>query len=226
MRHHPYPSTKGARVRATVGIAAAVLIAAAPVPVTARAAEAVPLAVAVAALPVTDEDGRGYDRSLFPHWVDADRDGCNTRAEVLVEEAVRMPEVGPGCRLGGGEWESYYDGRTHTEVRGLDVDHVVPLAEAWESGASEWTTDRRRDYANDLGEPVALVAVTASENRSKADQDPSQWLPPSPEALCRYVTGWATVKVRWGLTVDPAEHDALVRLAADCPGAVVGAEAA
>jgi hypothetical protein len=212
-------------VRATVGITAAVLIATVPV-AAAHAAEAVPLAVAVAALPVTDESRQGYDRSLFPHWVDADRDGCNTRAEVLVEEAVRMPEVGAGCRLGGGEWESYYDGRTHTEARGLDVDHVVPLAEAWDSGASEWTTDRRRDYANDLGEPVALVAVTASESRAKADQDPSEWLPSSAEALCRYATEWTTVKVRWGLTVDPDEHDALVRLAADCPDAVVEAEAA
>ncbi|WP_435107935.1 HNH endonuclease family protein [Nocardiopsis synnemataformans] len=220
-------------MRVTVGTTtAAVLLAAALTPVTAlapaaaHAAEAVPLAVAVAGLPVTDESRQGYDRSLFPHWVDADRNGCNTRAEVLMEEAVLMPEVGERCRLSGGEWESYYDGRTHTEARGLDIDHMVPLAEAWDSGASEWTTARRRDYANDLGEPVALVAVTAAQNRSKADQDPADWLPASPEAHCRYVTEWTTVKVRWSLTVDPAEHEALAGLAADCPDAVVEAEAA
>ncbi|MEV6818880.1 HNH endonuclease family protein [Nocardiopsis dassonvillei] len=219
-------------MRATVGITAAVLSAAVLAPVTAlapaaaHAAEAVPLAVAVAGLPVTDENRQGYDRSLFPHWVDADRDGCNTRAEVLIEEAVVMPEVGERCRLSGGQWGSYYDGRAHTEARALDIDHMVPLAEAWDSGASEWTTDRRRDYANDMGEPVALVAVTAAQNRSKADQDPAQWLPASAEAHCRYVTEWTTVKVRWALTVDPAEHEALVALAAECPDAVVETEAA
>lgn len=219
-------------MRATVGITAAVLSAAVLAPVTAlapaaaHAAEAVPLAVAVAGLPVTDENRQGYDRSLFPHWADTDRDGCNTRAEVLIEEAVVMPEVGERCRLSGGQWESYYDGRAHTEARALDIDHMVPLAEAWDSGASEWTTDRRRDYANDMGEPVALVAVTAAQNRSKADKDPAQWLPASAEAHCRYVTEWTTVKVRWALTVDPAEHEALVALAAECSDAVVETEAA
>ncbi|WP_200904038.1 HNH endonuclease family protein [Nocardiopsis sp. RV163] len=219
-------------MRVTVGITAAVLSAAVLAPVTAsahaaaHAAEAVPLAVAAAGLPVTDENRQGYDRSLFPHWTDTDRDGCNTRAEVLIEEAVVMPEVGERCRLSGGQWESYYDGRAHTEARALDIDHMVPLAEAWDSGASEWTTDRRRDYANDMGEPVALVAVTAAQNRSKADKDPAQWLPASAEAHCRYATEWTTVKVRWALTVDPAEHEALVALAAECPDAVVETEAA
>lgn len=185
-----------------------------------------PLAAAVAALPVADEAREGYDRSLFPHWVDADRNGCNTRSEVLLEEAVVAPEVGDRCRISGGEWSSYYDGETVTEARALDIDHMVPLAEAWDSGASQWTTARRRDYANDLGEPVALVAVTARQNRSKADQDPAEWMPASAEAHCRYVTEWTTVKTRWGLSVDTAEREALLGFAQSCPDAVVETEPA
>ena len=207
-------------MRALPVIAAAVFLAslaAAP----ASAAEAVPLSDAVDRLQVAEESRAGYDRSLFPHWVDSDRDGCNTRAEVLIEEATAPPEVGERCRLTGGEWTSYYDDRVHTEARGLDIDHVVPLAEAWDSGASEWPTARRRDYANDLDEPVALAAVTARENRQKADKDPSEWLPSATAAHCRYATEWTAVKTRWGLTVDPAEHSALVTLADGCPNAVV-----
>ncbi|MEE2039334.1 HNH endonuclease family protein [Nocardiopsis sp. CT-R113] len=209
---------------ATVGaLSLAVLVIA---PATAHATAPVPLADAVAALPVAAESREGYDRSLFPHWIDEDGDGCNTRMEVLIAEATVAPEADERCRLTGGEWLSYYDDRVHTEARGLDIDHMVPLAEAWDSGASEWTTARRRDYANDLGEEVALVAVTARENRAKADKDPAQWLPPSEAALCRYVTEWTTVKTRWSLTVDQAEADTLTAAAAECPDSVVDTEPA
>lgn len=100
----------------------------------------VPLRSAVAELPVADETRAGYDRDLFPHWVDDDRDGCNTRKEVLIAEATTPPEVGPRCSLVGGEWYSYCDDATWTEQTDLDIDHMVPLAEAWDSGASVWTT--------------------------------------------------------------------------------------
>jgi hypothetical protein len=202
---------------AAVSLVTCTLVAGPP----AHAAAEVPLADAVAALPAAEESRDGYDRDLFPHWSDGDRDGCSTRAEVLLEEATTAPEVGERCRISGGEWSSYYDGQVHTDARGLDIDHMVPLAEAWDSGASEWTTQRRRDYANDLGEPVALVAVTARENRQKADQDPATWLPSAAETHCRYATEWTTVKVRWGLTADTAERDTLTRLAAACPDATV-----
>ncbi|CAL9381123.1 hypothetical protein SUDANB121_01068 [Nocardiopsis dassonvillei] len=190
------------------------------------AAAPVPLAEAVSALPVAEEGRAGYDRSLFPHWVDADRDGCSTRAEVLLEEAVTAPAVGEGCRISGGEWFSYYDGATVAEARLLDIDHMVPLAEAWDSGASQWSTARRRDFANDLGEPVALVAVTARENRAKADRDPAEWLPSDEGVHCRYAAEWTAVKTRWSLSVDAAEKDALLALAEGCPDEVVETEPA
>jgi hypothetical protein len=190
-------------------------------PSPAHAFAPVPLNEAITALTVAEESRAGYDRSLFPHWVDADGNGCHTRAEVLIEEAVVAPEVGERCRLTGGEWFSYYDDRTLTDARSLDIDHMVPLAEAWDSGASAWSTSQRRDFANDLDEPVALVAVSAGSNRSKSDRDPAEWLPPAQEAHCRYVTEWTTVKTRWDLSVDEAELDALTEVASDCPDAVV-----
>ena len=114
-------------------------------------------------------------------------------------------------------WYSYYDD-THVDgPRGLDIDHMVPLAEAWDSGAFDWSTQRRETYANDVDDPVALVAVTARSNRGKADHDPATWLPPHTPAVCRYITEWVTVKTRWGLTVDTNEHDALITTAAQCP---------
>lgn len=172
---------------------------------------------AIADLPVADESRTGYERTKFKHWVDADRDGCNTRMEVLIAEAVVPPTVGAGCAISGGQWHSYYDDADQAVARALDIDHMVPLAESWDSGASGWSSAERQAYANDLGDERALVAVTARENRQKADQDPAEWLPSSPAARCRYVGEWVAVKTRWGLTADPAEADALGQLTADCP---------
>ncbi|MEU0487530.1 HNH endonuclease family protein [Streptosporangium sp. NPDC006013] len=117
----------------------------------------------------------------------------------------------------GGSWYSYYDDTVIDNASALDVDHLVPLAEAWDSGASAWSPAQREAYANDLDESHHLVAVTARSNRSKADKDPSQWLPPYEPARCRYVTEWTAVKWRWALTADTAEKNTLTTLARDCP---------
>ncbi|QFZ20500.1 HNH endonuclease family protein [Saccharothrix syringae] len=210
------------RFSGTVAVVVAACVAVTPVQAQAAsdpaaAARTVPLRDAVEALPVADEIRDGYERTKFKHWIDADQDGCSTRAEVLLDEAVTPPEVTGTCTIAGGTWYSYYDDVTVTEARGLDIDHMVPLAEAWDSGAFDWTAQRRRDYANDLGESRALVAVTARSNRSKADQDPAQWMPPHPPARCTYITDWVTVKTRWGLHVDTIEQTTLRNHAADCP---------
>ncbi|MEV1167414.1 HNH endonuclease family protein [Nonomuraea sp. NPDC049784] len=199
----------------------ATLIAASPSQAAAQrlaAAAAPPLLWdAVADLPVSTENRQGYQRTSFKHWIDADRDSCNTRNEVLIDEAIEAPQVGERCTLTGGRWYSYYDNVTVGQASALDVDHLVPLAEAWDSGASNWTPQQREDYANDLSAPYHLVAVTARSNRSKADQDPADWLPPYEPARCRYVTEWTAVKVRWGLTVDTREKAALTEIAQGCP---------
>jgi len=183
-------------------------------PQSLRAAEVTTLGDAVGLVAVRGEDRAGYTRSSFKHWNSGDlTDGCNTRNEVLLAEAVVAPTVGTGCKLTGGSWLSYYDGQEVTDPGALDIDHMVPLAEAWDSGASAWTAARREAYANDQGAAVSLVAVTARTNRSKADQDPAQWLPPAPDAQCRYVGEWVATKLRWQLTADTTEMDALKVLA-------------
>lgn len=204
----------GALSLAVVPLIASTPAQAAQAPQSLRAAQVTTLADAVGLVPVEDEDRTGYTRSSFKHWNSGDlADGCNTRNEVLLAEATTAPAVAAGCKLTGGSWLSYYDGQEVTDPGALDIDHMVPLAEAWDSGASAWTAARREAYANDQGSAVSLVAVTARTNRQKADQDPAQWLPPAPEAQCRYVGEWVATKLRWQLTADTTEMDALKVLA-------------
>jgi hypothetical protein len=190
------------------------------VPQSAHAASySAPLMTAISDLAVATEVRTGYDRDLFPHWIDADGDGCSTRNEVLIAEADDPVTVGSGCSLSGGRWFSYYDRVSWTNTSDVDIDHMVPLAEAWDSGASSWTADRRRDFANDLGDRRSLVGVTDSVNRSKGDQDPTDWMPQFDR--CRYLREWVAVKHRWSLTVDASEQDALEDLADDCTNATI-----
>jgi hypothetical protein len=185
------------------------------VPPAAQAADySAPLARAITDLPTAAESRSGYSRDLFKHWVDADGDGCSTRNEVLIAEAEDAPSVGSGCALSGGRWFSYYDGVSQTSASALDIDHMVPLAEAWDSGARSWSAATREAYANDLGDYRTLVGVTASENRSKGDQDVAEWLPP--QQRCRYLREWVAVKHRWRLSVDSAERSAMTSLASGC----------
>ncbi|MEU4013497.1 HNH endonuclease family protein [Streptomyces pseudogriseolus] len=212
------------------GLAATSLAALLPLtlPAPAHAAETLPLAEAVTRLPVEVESREGYDRSAFRHWNTGDipDDGCNTRNEVLLSEAVEPPVVGSGCRLSGGRWWSYYDQAWVTSASGLDIDHMVPLAESWDSGASVWTAQRREAYANDQGADASLVAVTARSNRSKADQDPAEWLPPAADVHCRYVAEWVATKLRWSLAADDTEVVALRGVAAGCQAQTVTYEPA
>ena len=141
----------------------------------------------LARLETAAEHPSGYERALFVHWVDADHDGCTTRSEVLIAESRTTAQVGAQCAVTG-SWRSVYDGVITTKPSSLDIDHVVPLKEAWDSGAWEWTPSGRRRFANDLGDWRALRAVTAASNRSKGDKDPAQWLPPLTSFRCTYAT--------------------------------------
>jgi hypothetical protein len=165
-------------------------------------------------LVMTADQIGGYSRNLFKHWIDVDKDGCNTRYEVLIAEAIVKPKVGARCYLTGGKWRSPYDGKVFTNPTGLDIDHMVPLAEAWRSGAWAWTAAQRMDFANDLEDSRSLLAVTASLNRSKGDRDVAAWLPI--KAQCNYISNWIAVKWRFDLTVDPAEGEFLQNKITDC----------
>jgi hypothetical protein len=190
------------------------------VPSAAHAASySAPLMTAIADLPVASEVRTGYDRDLFPHWVDADGDGCHARNEVLIAEADDPVTVGSGCSLSGGRWFSYYDQVSWTQTSDVDIDHMVPLAEAWDSGARTWSTSVRQSYANDLGDYRTLVGVTDNVNQAKSDQDIAEWLPQYDR--CRYLREYVAVKHRWGLTVDSAEKQAMNSLGASCTNTTI-----
>ena len=107
---------------------------------------------------------------------------------------------------------SLYDGQTVTDPHTLDGDHLVPLANAWISGAAAWTGEQRTRFANDLGE---VVVVTAHSNRSKGDQAPPGYEPAAGER-CSYAQRWITIKATYHLTVTDGEHDALADMLTAC----------
>ena len=161
----------------------------------------------------------GYERALFKLWIDADSDGCNTREEVLIEEAIIKPKIGKSCTLTGGTWLSPYDGVKTTKASALDIDHLVPLSEAWRSGAWAWSTEQRQSFANDLEDTRALIAVSLGQNRSKGDKDPAQWLPP--KGVCTYIADWIAIKARYQLSVDPVEATFLRTKVKSCKSSAV-----
>ncbi len=195
------------KVRALLALLAALLGSAVLLAPRAQAATvSTTLRAGISGLPVETEVHTGYTRDKFHLWIDADGDGCNTRNEVLIAEATTKPTIGASCTLTGGRWHSYYDNADWTLASDLDIDHLVPLAEAWDSGARTWTAAQREAYANDLGDARDLVAVTDNVNQAKGDRDPAEWMPPATGATCRYVAEWTAVKIRWRLTVDSAER--------------------
>lgn len=157
---------------------------------------------------VGPERHTGYGRDLFDHWKDLDGDGCDTRREVLIRDSrtATAPVGGRTCRVDAGLWYSHYDGVWLTDPSEIDIDHLVPLAEAWASGAHLWDRAQRERFAND---EQALVAVTASSNRSKGARDPAEWMPASSTGYCPYAAAWVAVKARYDLTMDRREYDFL-----------------
>lgn len=165
-------------------------------------------------LTVAEESpARGYSREEFPHWSTISGE-CTTRETVLQRDGTDVTVDGE-CRPVTGTWVSPYDDQAVTDPGDIDIDHVVPLAEAWRSGASEWSDDQRERFANALDVPQ-LIAVTATSNRSKGDMDPAQYLPPNQAYRCTYSQMWVAVKSSWKLTVQQEEKDALARVLQDC----------
>ncbi|KAL1595089.1 hypothetical protein SLS60_009776 [Paraconiothyrium brasiliense] len=155
----------------------------------------------------------GYSRDLFPHWI-TQSGTCNTRETVLKRDGTNVV-TDSACAATSGTWKSPYDGATWTAASDVDIDHVVPLSNAWKSGASAWTTAQRQAFANDLTNPQ-LAAVTDNVNQSKGDSGPEDWKPPLTSYYCTYAKMWVKVKSVYKLTITSAEKTALTSMLGTC----------
>ncbi|ONI69109.1 HNH endonuclease [Kribbella sp. ALI-6-A] len=155
----------------------------------------------------------GYSRDLFPHWSTVSGT-CDTRDEVLKRDGTGVT-VDANCEPTAGRWYSVYDATYLTDDSAVDIDHIVPLAEAWKSGANTWTTARRQQFANDRT-IAQLIAVSASSNRSKGDKDPASWKPTNTSVHCIYAREWIWVKYTYKLALQSAEKTALQQMLNAC----------
>ena len=166
----------------------------------------------------------GYSRDLFPHWSDAQEYGwklpagtpdpgsCDARDAALIRDG-RDEVVGSGCVVGSGSWFDPYTGSTYNQPSDIDVDHVVPLANAWRSGAASWTTAKRERFANI---PRDVLAVEDNANQEKGDKGPEAWKPPRVAYHCAYSKKWINIKHYWALSVTREEKSALRQMLSTC----------
>ncbi|MFJ3235900.1 DUF1524 domain-containing protein [Streptomyces sp. NPDC086787] len=149
----------------------------------------------------------GYSRDAFDIW-SKQTGGCTTRQAVLARDGKDVHDEADGCQPESGSWYSAYDDKTVTEVADATIDHMVPLAEAWRSGADTWIADQRRDFGNDMTDPQLLIA-SESSNSSKSDSGPAQWKPANEAFWCTYGKDYVHVKAVWKLTTTDDEKKAL-----------------
>ena len=163
-----------------------------------------------------------YNRREWRHWRDEDGDCQDARQEVLIAESMTPVtfKTDERCRVATGRWTGPYTGTVVEDPGKLDIDHMVPLANAHRSGGWAWDRDRKAAFANDLEFDGHLVATTAAANRGKGSKGPEDWRPPDRSYWCEYAKDWATIKNQWGLTVTQEEFDALLEIAATCEGNV------
>ena len=171
------------------------------------------------AAPKAGKEASSYKRALWKHWVDEDKDCQDTRTEVLIRDARPSTIKYKGekeCEVRSGEWVDPYTGKTFNDPAKLDVDHLVPLKQAHDSGGLAWPREKRALYANYLGYRWHLVAVDASENRKKGAKGPDEYRPPLKSTHCQYAQAWGSVKAAWGLRTTATERAAMLEMLATC----------
>jgi hypothetical protein len=164
----------------------------------------------------------GYNRveQFGTAWADVDHNGCDTRNDVLARDLRSITRQGR-CTVVSGTLVSSYSGRTLSFTRGpntsaaVQIDHVVPLLDAWQTGAQRLGREQRIALAND---PLNLQAVEGALNEQKSASDAASWLPPSRTYWCTYVARQISVKAAYGLWTTPAEHDRMAQVLSACPG--------
>ncbi|WP_443055247.1 HNH endonuclease family protein [Streptomyces sp. NBC_00704] len=176
---------------------------------------------AARALPVKGRAPKtGYGREKFGSaWADTDSNSCDTRDDILKRDLERVRFADGHCKVSYGVLEfDPYSGKDVTYRRGsskVDIDHMVALSDAWQKGAKYWDAGKRIALAND---PLNLLAVDASTNRSKGDGDTATWLPPNKAYRCTYVAAQVAVKKKYELWVSAAEKAAMEKVLTACPG--------
>lgn len=196
-------------IAALLGFAIQSATAAPPTPPSLTEARAQLAALTVA----TPHSMDGYSRDKFPHWI-TESDGCTSREEVLKRDGTGVT-VDSDCYPTAGSWHIAYDGTTVTVPSKVQIDHLVPLADAWRSGADTWTTAKRQEFANDLTDPQP-IASSVQQNESKGDDDPSLWKPALQSYWCLYSRDWIDDKTVWNLTITSDEKTALSSMLDTC----------
>jgi hypothetical protein len=163
----------------------------------------------------------GYSRERFPHWSKASDFGwkppqasCDSREAALVRDGQNV-QVGSSCKVTSGTWFDPYTSQTYSDPQDLDIDHIVPLANAWRSGASLWEDKQRERYAND---PDVLLSVQDNANQQKGDKGPEAWKPPNQDEWCDYAERWISIKAKYTLSVNEQEKEALEQMLGTCKG--------
>lgn len=154
-----------------------------------------------------------YSRSQFGSWIDADRDCQNTRTEILIRDAGLGLMVYNCDKVYSGIWVLPYSNRIVYDSSKIDIDHIVPLYYAWTHGADKWTREERVAFANDFEN---LLAVSASENRSKGGRGPDKWLPVDFAFWCEYIYMWEYLIDKYKLTSSESEDNALILITDTC----------
>ncbi len=159
-----------------------------------------------------------YERDDWKHWVDEDRDCQNTRHEVLIDESLAKVafKTDRKCQVAMGEWFDPYTGETVTDATRLDIDHMIPLKNAHNSGGWAWDKSRKAAFANEMSYADHLVAVTASANRKKGAKGPEAWKPTNKGYWCDYAVDWVRIKTDWDLSATKAEWGALEEMLETC----------
>jgi hypothetical protein len=159
-----------------------------------------------------------YNRAEWHHWIDEDHDCQDTRAEVLIRDSVRPVTFTStsGCVVELGQWVDPYGGAVLTDASDVDIDHLVPLENAHYSGGWAWSHAQKEAFANDLSDPMLLLAVDDGLNQQKGGRGPDAWVPPNAAFKCQYVEAWLRIKQRWGLTMTAPERAAVERIAGGC----------
>ncbi len=161
----------------------------------------------------------GYSREEFDHWSSADEFGwdvpqesCDARDAALIRDGKDV-QVGESCSVESGKWLDPFTGATFTDPSDIDIDHMVPLANAWRSGASEWDAVERENFAN---APDVLLSVEDNANQSKGDKGPEAWKPPNQSEWCDYAARWTLIKSDYALTINPQEKETLTQMLENC----------